>query len=132
MHDNSKLLFAKYATGYFQPPCRVLEIGPDRFPSSYRAIVDSPQVQWDTIDLQARAGLTHTASGEYTFPLADGSYDLVVSGQVLEHVRKVWVWIRELARVCRPGGHVITVNPVNWAYHLAPIDCWRIYPEGMK
>jgi hypothetical protein len=27
---------------------------------------------------------------------------------------------------------VITINPVSWVYHEAPIDCWRIYPEGMK
>ncbi|MFP4333725.1 MAG: hypothetical protein ACLFQJ_10540, partial [Campylobacterales bacterium] len=30
------------------------------------------------------------------------------------------------------GGLVITVNPVSWVYHEAPIDCWRIYPEGMS
>jgi hypothetical protein len=27
---------------------------------------------------------------------------------------------------------VITINPVSWHYHEAPVDCWRIYPEGMK
>ncbi len=21
---------------------------------------------------------------------------------------------------------------MNWPYHEAPVDCWRIYPEGMK
>ncbi len=30
------------------------------------------------------------------------------------------------------GGKVITVNPVSWGYHEDPVDCWRIYPEGMK
>jgi hypothetical protein len=27
---------------------------------------------------------------------------------------------------------VITINPVSWVYHEAPVDCWRIFPEGMK
>jgi hypothetical protein len=49
----------------------------------------------------------------------------------MEHVRKPWVWIKELARICKPGGHVITINPVSWPYHEYPIDCWRAYPEGM-
>jgi ubiquinone/menaquinone biosynthesis C-methylase UbiE len=54
-----------------------------------------------------------------------------VSGQVLEHVPRAWVWLEELARVTKPGGHVITINPVSWPYHEAPVDCWRIFPEGM-
>ena len=72
-------------------------------------------------------------SGErYSFPVPDNTYDVVVAANVLEHVRKVWVWIRELSRVCQPGGYVITVNPVSWPYHAIPIDCWRAYPEGMR
>ena len=72
------------------------------------------------------------ASSEYSFPVPDETYDVVLSGQVIEHVRKIWVWMREVARVCKAGGIVITINPVSWPYHEAPIDCWRAYPEGMK
>ena len=38
----------------------------------------------------------------------------------------------ELARVTKPGGLVIVIGPVSWTYHEAPVDCWRIYPEGMR
>jgi hypothetical protein len=38
----------------------------------------------------------------------------------------------ELARICKTGGTIITINPVSWPYHEAPVDCWRAYPEGMK
>jgi hypothetical protein len=55
-----------------------------------------------------------------------------LSGQVIEHVRKPWRWIPELARVTRRGGLVITINPVSWGYHEAPIDCWRMFPEAMR
>jgi SAM-dependent methyltransferase len=76
--------------------------------------------------------MTHAARSEYEFPIEPGAYDLVLSGQVLEHVRKPWRWLPELARVCRPGGYVVTISPVTWPYHEAPVDCWRIYPEGMR
>ena len=56
----------------------------------------------------------------------------MVSGQVLEHVPRVWTWLRELTRVVRSGGDVITVSPVSWPYHEAPSDCWRVYPDGMR
>jgi hypothetical protein len=38
----------------------------------------------------------------------------------------------ELARVTKRGGRVITISPVSWPYHEAPVDCWRIYPAGME
>jgi SAM-dependent methyltransferase len=114
---------------------RVLEVGPDGFPSSYRSTVEAAGAspcEWHTLDLFRDARLTYVAESEYRFPIPDDSYDVVLSGQVIEHVRKPWIWIREIARVCRPGGLVITINPVSWPYHEAPIDCWRVFPDGMK
>ena len=35
MHTNSKLLFQKRAREFFRPGMRILEIGPDQFPSTY-------------------------------------------------------------------------------------------------
>lgn len=85
----------------------------------------------ETVDLFPEPRLTYVATDEYAFPIPDESYDLVLSGQVFEHVRKIWVWMKELSRVCKAGGTVITINPVSWPYQEAPIDCWRAYPEGM-
>ena len=132
MHLNSKLLFQKYAIDYFRAGLRVLEVGPDKFPSSFRELINDSTIAWDTIDLYRSEQLTYTAASEYVFPIPESTYDIVLSGQVLEHVRKPWRWMPELARVCKPGGVVVTVNPVSWPYHEAPIDCWRAYPEGMK
>ena len=132
MHLNSQLLFQKYAPGCFQDYQRVLEIGPDGFPSTYRRLLANPTLDWQTLDITGDPQLTFHARDEYTFPMPGGLFDVVLSGQVIEHVRKTWVWIQEVARVCKPGGYVITVNPVSWGYHEAPIDCWRIYPEGMR
>ena len=137
MHDNSKLLFTRHALPFFTRGVRVLEIGPDHVPSTYQQMVaaersrDGPAV-WETVDLASRPGMTHAATNEYAFPIPEACYDVVVSGQVMEHVRKPWLWLRELARVCRAGGHVLTISPVSWPYHEAPVDCWRAYPEGMR
>jgi ubiquinone/menaquinone biosynthesis C-methylase UbiE len=132
MHNNSKLLFAKYATPFFDGAKRVLEIGPDGFPSSYRKLIPQEGLQWDTLDIIDSPKLTYPKSQLYSFPVADNTYDIVLSGQVIEHVAKIWRWMPELARVTKPKGVVITVNPSSWPYHEAPIDCWRMFPEGMK
>jgi SAM-dependent methyltransferase len=131
MHPNSRLLFHKYARPYFKSGCRVLEVGPDH-PSTLQKLVNDTSIEWHGIDIFAHPDLTYTATSEYSFPVDDNAYDVVVAANVLEHVRKIWVWIKELSRVCKPGGFVITVNPVSWPYHAIPIDCWRAYPEGMR
>lgn len=136
MHSNSKLLFKKYGVSFIRANQTILEIGPDAIPSSYRECVSAEGLRWETIEIQRddKPGpqVDHVATSEYAFPLPDAAFDIVLSGQVIEHVRKIWTWYRELARVCRSGGHVITVCPVTWPYHEDPVDCWRIYPEGMK
>jgi SAM-dependent methyltransferase len=132
VHENSVLLFDRYAKAYFTSGAQVLEVGPDGFPSTYQRAVGDPSISWDTLDITDVAQLTYANVDQYCFPVADDSYDLVVAAQVIEHVKKIWVWVRELERVCRSGGHVVIVNPVSWPYHPAPVDCWRIYPEGMR
>jgi SAM-dependent methyltransferase len=146
VHLNSRLLFERYAKPYFADGTRVLEIGPDREPSTYWELAGRPGSEWHTADLETAIGsdgthrlmpggpptVTHVMESEYELPVPDQAYDLVLSGQVMEHVRRIWRWMAELARVCRPGGHVITISPVSWPFHEVPFDCWRAYPEGMR
>jgi hypothetical protein len=46
MHENTVLLFEKYARQYFRPNISVLEIGPDDQFALRRAIADA-SVKWD-------------------------------------------------------------------------------------
>jgi len=130
MHANSRLLFERFALDAFRPGLRVLEVGPDGFPSTFQQIVGN--LPWDTIDISSSPELTYAATNPYEFPIPSDTYDIVFSAQVIEHVARIWRFMPELARVTKPGGYVITINPVSWPYHEAPIDCWRMYPEAMK
>jgi SAM-dependent methyltransferase len=132
MHANSRLLFEKYAGAMLGSNQKVLEIGPDAHPSTYNRLAEHLSPIWHTLDISNHPSLTYPNSDEHAFPIPDNSYDIVISAQVVEHVRKPWIWIQEVARITRPGGIVVTINPVSWVYHEAPVDCWRIYPEGMK
>jgi SAM-dependent methyltransferase len=60
------------------------------------------------------------------------SYDIVISGQVLEHVKRPWLWIHDVVSLCKPGGLIWICAPNTWAFHEYPIDCWRVWPDGMK
>lgn len=134
MHLNSKLLFDEYARPLFRQGFRVLEIGPDKAPSTYQELIKSDGIKWETLDMKpfGEFNLDYVAKEKYQFPIPDNTFDIVISGNVIEHVKKIWVWIKEVARICKPGGYVITIAPVSWFHHPFPVDCWRIYAEGMK
>lgn len=138
MHVNSQLMFEKYVRQYFRPNVRVLEIAPDAVPSTFCRTVGDPSIRWESLNLAdgpalfQSDGLNYLTNDPYRFPVEDDSFDVVFSAQVIEHVAKIWTWMRELTRVCKPGGVVITINPAEIPFHEWPIDCWRIYPDGMR
>jgi SAM-dependent methyltransferase len=49
-------------------------------------------------------------------PYADGSFDLVVSSWVFEHVDDAAFVARELLRVTKPGGWICACTPNKWGY----------------
>ena len=137
MHLNSDLLFKKYLVKYFDSTSKVLEIGPAGYPSHYYKAVNLSGIEWHTLDISS----SHSAGGhenplhivskdEYHYPINDEQFDIVLSGQVMEHVKKIWLWIDELKRVTRKNGLIIVISPISWTYHEFPVDCWRIYPDG--
>ena len=132
MHPNSILIFKKHCTHLFRDGLSVLEIGPESFPGIYQRKIDNATITWHTLDIAPDRRLTYVATEEYAYPVPPNTYDVVMSAQVIEHVRHPWRWMRELARICKPGGHVLTICPVTWPYHEHPVDCWRIWPEGMR
>ncbi len=54
-----------------------------------------------------------------SIPLPDGSFDVVIASQVLEHVIRRRRFLREIARVLKPGGCAFIFVPDNC---LGPID----------
>lgn len=62
----------------------------------------------------------------------DESFDVVIADQVLEHVERPWLAAEEIRRVLDGGGLAIVATPFVYPIHKAPLDCWRIAPDGYK
>ena len=65
-------------------------------------------------------------------PVEDGSYDVVLCLQVLEHVEDPLQVVRELHRVTRPGGRVLAATHGTQVYHPLPEDHWRWTHTGLE
>lgn len=64
-------------------------------------------------------------------PVADASRDLVLSFQVLEHVRDLDTYLAEARRVLRPDGLMVLSTHGTWLYHPHPEDHRRWTREGL-
>ncbi len=70
-------------------------------------------------------GLPVQAADLCALPFPPASFDSAVCMEVIEHLDRPDVALRELARVVRPGGRLAVVFPNDWAMWLARMACLR-------
>ena len=71
------------------------------------------------------------AAGEH-LPFEDNTFDAALSLAVLEHVRNPFVCARELVRVLKPGGKIMTIIPFLQAEHGYPSHYFNATRFGMQ
>jgi SAM-dependent methyltransferase len=64
-------------------------------------------------------------------PVADGSFEVVLCSQVLEHCDDPARAISELWRVTAPGGRLLLSTHGVQVYHPSPVDYWRWTHVGL-
>ena len=111
--DERADLVRRYVDG---PGRRVLDVG-CRFGALTRSYLDGNEVvglDVDRIALEeaARLGIeTIWADAEEGLPFDDESFDVVVAGELLEHVRDPAGLLADVRRVLRPGGTLVGSVP---------------------
>jgi SAM-dependent methyltransferase len=124
-----------YLAGMDRAALEIIDLGAHSVDdsSTYRALFDVPGWCYRGLDVVAGANVDIAVADPYAWKeLADASIDVVISGQTLEHVEFPWLTVAEIARILRPGGVACLIAPASGPEHRYPVDCWRIYPDGMK
>jgi SAM-dependent methyltransferase len=95
----------------------------------YREFFEQAGTEYLGADLGEGAQLQIGSNGRVDVP--DASADLVLSFQVLEHVRDLHRYLSEARRLLRPGGSLLLSTHGTWLYHPHPEDHRRWTREGL-
>lgn len=111
---------------------KVLDVGGRGLASdrSYRGVFPEPK-EYLVADIQEGLGVTHMMPGPYTLPFDNDTFDLIVSGQMLEHCSNPFKSVAEMQRVLKPGGHIAIIVPSSGPYHDSQ-DGWRFLKDAFR
>jgi SAM-dependent methyltransferase len=116
-------------------PESVLEVGPgpgelsERMARELRARVVAIDSSERMVELARGRGVDARLCDVQNLPFDDEAFDCVVAAWMLYHVADVDAGLREIARVLRPGGHLVAVT--NSEEHLAEArECGGVDMRG--
>lgn len=112
------------------PGRRAVELGCGNRP--YEAAVRATGATYEGADLKGNVHNDRLIGDDGRVDAADGSYDLVISAQVLEHVPDPGAYLAEARRLLKPGGQLILSTHGTWPYHPEPNDYWRWTATGLR
>lgn|SRR3990167_7263824 len=132
MHPSSLLQAQKFIDNYLDQSANLLiaDVGSYDVNGTYRPLFDKPN--WDYVGIDIIGGPNVDIIVPSDDPWLYNNFDVVISGQCLEHVAKPWLWIKQVASLGKPGSIFWITAPNTWGFHEYPIDCWRVWPDGMK
>jgi len=111
-----------YVTG------KVLDVGCGRQP--YRGLFPGIK-QYVGLDFDLEGSQPDVSGTSVQLPFRDEGFDTVLCTQVLEHVPDPFATVSEVARVLKPGGHLVLTAPQAWRLHEYPHDYYRFTRFGL-
>lgn len=135
MHASSYSTMARAAKTYLDraKALKVLDVGSCNVNGTYRALFEVPGWTYSGLDILVGPNVDIVVDAGYEWAgVPDGAYDVVVCGQVMEHVTEPWMLACAIGRVCRKHGFGFVIAPHTHGLHRFPVDCWRVFPDGME
>ncbi len=119
MHSESYREMTRLVRTYMQKDhkYRILDVGSYDVNGTYRPLFEHPNWRYEGADLQPGPNVDLVIADPYAWPLPDDSFDVIISGQVFEHIEFFWLTWKEMARLIRPGGFIFLIVPSRGPEH---------------
>ena len=116
---------------YVARGARVADIGCGAQP--LRAQIERLGATYTGVDIEQNPQQTVEVVASITdLPFAESSFDTILCTEVLEHVSDSYAAFGALARVLKPGGHLIITVPFAYPLHEEPYDYVRLTPHQIR
>lgn len=137
MHASSHKFMEQFVSKYLDPDKElvVADVGSLDLNGSYRPLLAKPKWKYVGIDLVSGPNVDVVVSHPYNYSnIEDDTYDVVISGQTLEHVGRPFRWMEELNRILKLDGLICVICPWTYGIHEnnSYKDYWRVLPSGME
>ena len=136
MHPSAHAQMALSVERYMDPGRHydVLDFGSGTSPwqtMTHRSILEDYDIDYTGVDVREGDNIDITMTKPYKIPMKSKSVDVVLTGQVFEHVPFFWASLLEIARVMRPRAYLFMTVPSRGHVHTEE-DFWRVYPDGLR
>jgi len=110
----------------------VIDIGGANVNGNYSDIFSEFPFKYISVDIDPSSDVDVVLEDPYQLPFKSDSIDIIISGQVFEHVEFFWLLFEEMVRVLKPDGLIILIAPSSGPIHQYPVDCYRFYPDSFR
>ena len=137
MHKSSYLKMQYIKEKYLNPnlELKILDIGSfDKTGDyNYGRILNEKKWTYQGLDLKPGNNVDIIVENAYDWSeIEENSYDVVVSGQALEHMEFFWLTMEQINKVLKPGGLCCIIVPSKGPVHRNPYDCYRFNEDGVR
>lgn len=115
-----------------QKELNILDVGSCAVSSklTYRSLM-SEKWNYTGLDIVNGDNVDVVPEDPYIYPFPNNNFDIIISGQCMEHVPQIWSWMFELYRILKTDGKICVIAPSAGKQHT-DLDLWRIMPQGME
>src|SRR4051812_23742356 len=160
MHQSSFDKMTAFRRDYLEArraePLVILDLGSQDINGCYRPLFGLPPWKYVGLDLAPGANVDVVLSDPYDWrgvapgnaggvgarpafgqteiflEIAPDSADVIVAGQTFEHTEFFWDTARQITRTLKRNGLCCIIVPSSGPEHRFPVDCWRMYPDGLR
>jgi 2-polyprenyl-3-methyl-5-hydroxy-6-metoxy-1,4-benzoquinol methylase len=137
MHQSSLYLMQRFAVRLRERlgnrQLSMLDVGSMDVNGCFKPVFTDPNIKYLGLDFDPGLNVDIVPKDPYAWKeLEDESFDVIISGQVLERIEFPWLIVDQIARKLKPQGWVFLIAPSRGPEHRIPFDCYRFYPDGLR